>query len=267
MRCCCGYRSPVHRRSRRCDAARTRSCRHTFVTCVTSCFSSDRPYGRHVTPVEASGELTVVIPCRNEADALPGVLAAVPTEYRVVVVDNGSTDDTAAVARAAGATVVVESVPGYGSAVQAGIAAATTELVAVLDGDGSMAPDELPLLVAELGPDVTMVAGRRRPVRGAWPWHARLGNWLLAHWLRRHYGLPVHDLAAMRVIRRSELVALGPLHPRSGYPLALLAGAARAGWKVVERDVTYRPRTHGVSKVSGSVIGTVHAARDFWSVR
>ncbi|MEU6559533.1 glycosyltransferase family 2 protein [Nocardia nova] len=220
-----------------------------------------------MTPAETSRELTVVIPCRNEAGALPDVLSAVPPEYRVVVVDNGSTDDTAAVARAAGATVVVESVPGYGSAVQAGIAAAATELVAVLDGDGSMAPGELPLLVDELRPGVTMVAGRRRPVRGAWPWHARLGNWLLARWLRRRYALPVHDLAAMRVIRRRELVALGPLHPRSGYPLALLAGAARAGWRIVERDVTYRPRTHGVSKVSGSVVGTVRAARDFWSVR
>ncbi len=209
----------------------------------------------------------MVIPCRNEAGALPGVLSAVPPEYGVIVVDNGSTDNTAQVARAAGATVVTEPTPGYGAAVQAGIAAASTELVAVLDGDGSMAPSELPLLVADLAPDVAMVAGRRRPVRGAWPWHARLGNWLLARWLRHRYRLPVHDLAAMRVIRRHELLALGPLHPRSGYPLALLAGAARAGWRVVERDVTYRPRSHGVSKVSGSVIGTIRAARDFWSVR
>ncbi|MEV5649496.1 glycosyltransferase family 2 protein [Nocardia sp. NPDC052254] len=220
-----------------------------------------------MNPIEPATGLTVVIPCRNEAGALPAVLSAVPRGYRVVVVDNGSTDATAEVARAAGATVVTESVPGYGSAVQAGIAATATELVAVLDGDGSMAPGELPLLVAELGPGVTMVAGRRRPIRGAWPWHARFGNWLLARWLRHRYALPVHDLAAMRVIRRAELVALGPLHPRSGYPLALLAGAARAEWRVVECDVSYRPRTHGVSKVSGSILGTVRAARDFWSVR
>ncbi|MFC9872632.1 glycosyltransferase family 2 protein [Nocardia salmonicida] len=211
--------------------------------------------------------VTVVIPCRNEAGALPGVLAAVPTSYRVVVVDNGSTDASAEVARVHGATVVTESTPGYGAAVQAGIDAATTELIAVLDGDGSMDPADLPDLVADLAPGVTMVAGRRRPVRGAWPWHARLGNWLLARWLRQRYDLPVHDLAAIRVIRRAELLALGPLHPRSGYPLALLAGAATAGWQVVERDVTYRPRTHGKSKVSGSVSGTFRAARDFWSVR
>ncbi|WP_019930328.1 glycosyltransferase family 2 protein [Nocardia sp. BMG111209] len=220
-----------------------------------------------MTETHEAPDITVVIPCHNEAGALPGVLAAVPTGYRVIVVDNASTDDTAAVARAAGATVVTESTPGYGSAVHAGIRAADTELVAVLDGDGSLDPGEIPLLASELVAGVDMVAGRRRAVaRGAWPWHARAGNALLATVLRRRHGLPVHDLAAVRVLRRERLLALGPLHPRSGYPLALLLGAAREGWGVVERDVRYRPRTHGVSKVSGSVRGTVGAVRDFWSV-
>lgn len=209
----------------------------------------------------------MVIPCHNEAGALPGVLAAVPAGYRVIVVDNASTDETAAVASAAGVTVVAEPTPGYGSAVHAGVCAADTELVAVLDGDGSLDPGEIPRLAGELGPGVDMVAGRRRAVtRGAWPWHARAGNAVLAAVLRRRHGLPVHDLAAIRVLRRERLLALGPLHPRSGYPLALLLGAARAGWGVVERDVDYRPRTHGVSKVSGSVRGTLIAVRDFWSV-
>ncbi|MFE3699476.1 glycosyltransferase family 2 protein [Nocardia tengchongensis] len=211
--------------------------------------------------------VTVVIPCRDEADALPGVLSAIPVDYRVIVVDNGSTDDTAAVARAAGATVVTESTPGYGSAVHAGVDAARTELVAVLDGDGSHDPRELPRLVAEFAPGVDMVVGRRRAVPGALPLHARIGNWAFAFRLRRRYGLKVHDIAAMRVTRRDRLQALGHLHARSGYPLALLTGAARAGWLVLERDITYRPRTHGESKVSGSWLGTVRAARDFWSVR
>ncbi|WP_067697633.1 glycosyltransferase family 2 protein [Nocardia jejuensis] len=216
---------------------------------------------------EQSG-VTVVIPCRDEAGALPGILSAIPVGYRVIVVDNGSTDDTAAVARSAGAIVVPESVPGYGSAVHAGIRAAGTPIVAVLDGDGSMDPRELPALVAELASDVDMVVGRRRPVDArTWPWHARLGNILVAARLRSRYRLPVHDVAAMRVAHRERLLALGPLHPRSGYPLALLVAAAGAGWRLIERDITYRPRTHGVSKVSGSLRGTLRAAKDFWSVR
>ncbi|MBF6214792.1 glycosyltransferase family 2 protein [Nocardia puris] len=219
-------------------------------------------------PTHSPAEVTVVIPCRNEEGALPAVLSAVPPGYRVIVVDNGSTDATAAVARSGGAMLVSQPQPGYGIAVRAGIDAAETEVVAVLDGDGSLDPAELPRLVAALGPEVDMVAGRRRPAGfGVWPWHARLGNALLAHRLRRRHGLPIHDIAAMRVHRRDRLQALGPLHPRSGYPLDLLVSAARAGWRIVEHDITYRRRSHGRSKVSGSVRGSVTAAQDFWSVR
>ena len=84
--------------------------------------------------------VTVVLPCLNEAASLPGVLAAMPDGYRALVVDNNSTDDTAEVARRHGADVVTETRPGYGSAVHAGVVAATTPIVAVLDGDGSLDP-------------------------------------------------------------------------------------------------------------------------------
>ncbi|WP_054814326.1 glycosyltransferase family 2 protein [Nocardia arizonensis] len=212
-------------------------------------------------------EVTVVIPCRDEAEALPGVLAAIPAGYRALVVDNGSTDATASVAHGCGATVVREERPGYGAAVQAGIAASDTDLVAVLDGDGSMDPGELPQLVDLVRAGVDLAVGRRRPTEaGAWPWHARVGNHLIARRLRRRYGLPVHDIAAMRVARRSAVLGLGDLHPRSGYPLELLVGAAASGWQVVERDISYRPRAGGRSKVSGSWLGTVHATRDFLAV-
>jgi glycosyltransferase involved in cell wall biosynthesis len=211
--------------------------------------------------------VTVVIPCRDEAEALPGVLAAIPPGYHALVVDNGSTDATAAVARARGATVVSEDRAGYGAAVQAGIAAARTELVAVLDGDGSMDPGELPGLVELVQSGADLAVGRRIPAQsGVWPWHARLGNRLIAYRLRRKYGLPVHDIAAMRVARRTAMLSLGSLHSRYGYPLELLMGAADARWRVVERDITYRPRAGGVSKVSGSWRGSLRATRDFWAV-
>ena len=93
------------------------------------------------------GSVTVVLPCLNEAASLPGVLAAMPNGYRPLVVDNNSTDGTAEVARRHGADVVTERRPGYGSAVHAGVEAATTSIVAVVDADGSLDPAELPALV------------------------------------------------------------------------------------------------------------------------
>src|SRR6478735_331988 len=212
--------------------------------------------------------VTVVLPCLNEAESLPGVLAAMPDGYRPLVVDNNSTDATAEVARRRGAEVVHEPVAGYGSAVHAGVVAAATPIVAVLDADGSMDPGDLPRLVSTLeGRGADLVVGRRRPVRGLrWPWHARLGNAAVCWRLRRKHGLAVHDIAPMRVTRREALLALGVTDRRSGYPVELLVRAAQADWHVVERDVAYGPRTGGKSKVSGSVRGSFIAALDFWRV-
>jgi glycosyltransferase involved in cell wall biosynthesis len=211
--------------------------------------------------------VTVVLPCLNEAASLPGVLAAIPHRYRPLVVDNNSTDATAEVARSHGAEVVAEPRPGYGSAVHAGLVAATTPVVAVLDADGSLDPAELPRLVQELERGADLVIGRRRPARGLrWPWHARLGTAAVCWRLRTRYGLPVHDIAPMRVARRDALLGLGIADRRSGYPVELLVRAAKAGWRVVECDVPYGPRTGGKSKVSGSVRGSLIAAHDFWRV-
>lgn len=211
--------------------------------------------------------VTVVLPCLDEEHSLPGVLAAIPDGYRPLVVDNNSTDRTAEVARALGATVVAEPRPGYGSAVHAGVIAAATPIVAVLDADGSLDPGELPALIAELDRGADLVIGRRRPAPGLhWPWHARLGTAAVCWRLRRRYRLPVHDIAPMRVAHREALIGLGVTDRRSGYPLELLVRAGQAGWRVIERDVAYGPRTGGRSKVSGSVRGSIVAALDFWRV-
>ncbi|UYM04553.1 glycosyltransferase family 2 protein [Solicola gregarius] len=214
-------------------------------------------------------ECDVVIPCRNEAPALPELLARMPEAFRAIVVDNGSTDDTADAARTAGATVVTESTPGYGAAVHAGVCAATADYVAVIDGDGSMDPSDLADLLADVRGDVaTMAAGRRRAVgAGVWPWHARAGTALLAWLIRRRTRLAIHDLAPMRVCRREDLVTLGVRDRRFGYPLELMMLAARAGWTVRERDIAYTRRAPGTrSKVSGSVRGTALTMVDFAGV-
>ncbi|MPZ96543.1 MAG: glycosyltransferase [Propionibacteriales bacterium] len=208
----------------------------------------------------------LVLPCRDEAAALPAVLASVPQGVRVIVVDNGSTDGTADVAAAHGARVVDEPVAGYGSAVQAGVDSATADFVAVADGDGSFDLSDMSRLLAVVESGrATMAVGRRRPVaRGVWPWHARAGNAVVAAWVRRRTGLDVHDIAPLRVCGRVDLLDLGVQDRRFGYPLELLLRAAAADWAVTEVDVDYHPRAAGTrSKVSGSVRGTLHAARDF----
>ena len=211
----------------------------------------------------------VVIPCRDEAPALPALLAKLPPGYRAIVVDNGSRDATAQVAAGLGAVVVSEPCPGYGAAVHAGLVAATAEFVAVIDGDGSMDPAQLvPMLAEVTSGRADLAVGRRRPTaRGVWPWHARAGNALVLWWLRRRLGMPLHDIAPMRVARREDLLGLGVEDRRFGYPVELLQRATTAGWRFAELDIDYHPRAAGTrSKVSGSVRGTLRAARDFAQV-
>jgi glycosyltransferase involved in cell wall biosynthesis len=213
----------------------------------------------------------VVLPCRNEAPALPALLSRMPSGYRPIVVDNGSSDGTAEVARSFGAEVVVVTEPGYGAAVHAGVLASDPDdgVVCVMDADGSFDPASLPAVAQPvLSGAADLGMGRRRPAaRGVWPPHARLGNAVLARRIRRTTGLSVHDIGPMRAVRRDDLLALGLRDRRFGYPLELLLAAARAGWTVSEVDVPYLPRAAGTkSKVTGSVLGTLRAVRDMSAV-
>ncbi|MFC8732486.1 glycosyltransferase family 2 protein [Luteimicrobium sp. NPDC057192] len=219
-------------------------------------------------PVESAGPaapgvaVDVVLPCLDEAAALPRLLARMPPGYRAVVVDNGSTDGSADVARAHGAVVVHEARRGYGAAAHAGLLTATADVVAFCDADGSFDPADLPRVTGPvLAGEADLVLGRRRPTPGSWPPHARIANAVLAAELRRRTGRRVHDLGPMRAARRDALLALGLADRRSGYPLEVFLRAARAGWRIEEVDVRYQPRV-GRSKVTGTVRGTVTAVRD-----
>ncbi|MFJ9736687.1 glycosyltransferase family 2 protein [Streptomyces sp. NPDC101166] len=205
----------------------------------------------------------VVLPCLNEAEALPWVLSRIPPGWRALVVDNGSTDGSADIARALGATVVDEPRRGFGAACHAGLASATADIVCFCDCDASLDPTSLlPFVEAVRSGDADLVLGRRRPrARGAWPVHARVGNLVLARLLRRRTGLRLHDLGPLRAARREPLLELGLTDRRSGYPLQMVVRAADEGWRITEREVPYLPRA-GVSKVTGTWRGTWQAVRD-----
>ncbi|MDJ0466651.1 glycosyltransferase family 2 protein [Streptomyces sp. H27-C3] len=205
----------------------------------------------------------VVLPCLDEAEALPWVLERIPAGWRAIVVDNGSSDGSADIARALGATVVHEERRGFGAACHAGLLAAEAEFVCFCDCDASLDPGLLPGFVRQVAEgESDLMLGRRRPQsRGAWPLHARAGNVALARMLRRRTGLRLQDLGPMRAARREALLGLGLTDRRSGYPLQMVVRAADAGWRVRETDVPYLPRS-GKSKVTGTWRGTWHAVHD-----
>ncbi|MHA4779057.1 glycosyltransferase family 2 protein [Streptomyces sp. MSC1_001] len=205
----------------------------------------------------------VVLPCLDEAGALPWVLTRIPSGWRAIVVDNGSTDGSADVAAGLGATVVHEPRRGFGAACHAGLLAADADIVCFCDCDASLDPGLLPGLVRSVAEgSADLVLGRRRPTeRGAWPPHARAGNLALSWLLRRRTRLRLSDLGPMRAARREPLLGLGLSDRRSGYPLQMVVRAADAGWRVREVDVPYLPRT-GRSKVTGTWRGTWQAVHD-----
>lgn len=207
----------------------------------------------------------VVLPCLNEAKALPWVLSRMPAGYTAIVADNASTDGSAEVAAEYGAVVVHVPQRGFGAAAHAGLLACTQDIVCFLDADATLDPRQLHRVVDPvLAGDTDLVLGRRRPTsRKAWPLHARLGNAALAKRLRRRTGASLYDLGPMRAARREKLISLGLTDRRFGYPLEMVTRAADDGWRIAEVDVDYLPRAAGTtSKVTGTLTGTLRAVRD-----
>jgi glycosyltransferase involved in cell wall biosynthesis len=216
--------------------------------------------------------IVILIPAFNEAECLPLLLSEAQRPHRssdvveVIVVDNGSTDATAEVARAAGARVVVEPLKGYGSACAAGVRAAqslSAEVIVFLDADRSFDPLEMSRLLEPLRANqADLVIGSRflSGKQAAMLPHQRFGNWLTARLMRSLYGLPVTDLGPYRAIQASLLRHLDLREMTYGWPTEMMVKAAKRCARIVEVPVSYRARYAGQSKVSGTVRGSLLAA-------
>ena len=214
-------------------------------------------------------KVAIVIPALNEEDALRQLLPEIPPNFAqwVIVADNGSTDATAAIARANGAIVAHEPQRGYGRNCLKGFQTACTlgaDIVLFMDGDGSDDPADLAMMLAPVSEgraDLTIgsrVSKRAEP--GAILPQARLGNWLVSRLLRLLYGARIVDIGSYRVIRCDALAALQMQEMTFGWPVEMLVKAAKAHYRIIELPIHYRRRSHGRSKVAGTVAGSVKAA-------
>ncbi len=219
-----------------------------------------------------NNRIAVVIPCLNEGEVIAGhvhdvaaALKLVPgydDSGEIIVVDNGSTDDTAAIAAGAGARVVTESRKGYGWACLAGaMAAKDAGILLYMDGDRSDKPDEIPLVLAPLlNNRADLVVGSRllgtfEP--GSLTTPQRFGNWVGCQGLAHLYDVHLSDFGPFRAIRRETLLGLGMQEMTYGWPLEMLARAGKQGLRVVDVPVTWRKRAGGESKVSGDLRASV----------
>jgi glycosyltransferase involved in cell wall biosynthesis len=211
--------------------------------------------------------VALVIPTLNEEAPIGEVIRAVPRNAvdEIIVVDSGSEDRTVDRARDAGARVILEGQRGYGRACAAGARAAhDCDLIVFLDGDGSDRPELVPLLLAPLLAGThdfvigTRTRGQREPgSMNALQVAAGYGAGALTRLL---YGVAYTDMCAFRAIRREALEQLGMREMTYGWNLEMQMRAARSGLRILEVPVVHRRRLGGVSKVSGTVAGTVKAA-------
>jgi hypothetical protein len=217
----------------------------------------------------AQPNTAIIIPALNEEQSVGGVVsglenAGIEGLKVIIVVDNGSTDDTATMAGAAGAIVVTEPVRGYGAACLAGIAALPGDIDIVLfaDADASDVPDDAARLVAAVARgDADMVIGSRMLGNiepGAMTWPQRFGNWLAPALIRLIWGVRFTDLGPLRAIRRSALERLDMVDRNFGWTIEMQVRAAKLGISSLELPVSYRRRI-GVSKISGTISGVFGA--------
>ena len=218
-------------------------------------------------------KISVIIPALNEAGNIAALVAEVfaiaPVE--VIVVDNGSTDGTAAEAQAAGAQVVGEPRRGYGYACAAGVAAARDgDVLVFLDGDYSFLPGDLPGLIQPIEQEeADLVLGSRTRGHiepGSMPPQQRWGNWLTARLMNLLYGLSITDLGPYRAVRRSVLDQIDMQEMTYGWPVEMIVKAAKLHARIVEVPVSYHSRRAGQSKVSGTLRGTLLAGWRILSV-
>lgn len=216
----------------------------------------------------APPRLAAVIPALNEAESIGAVVRGLRSQeatplHEIVVVDNGSTDETARLAREAGATLVSEPRRGYGYACRAGVLAADADVIILLDGDAADDPSDLPRVLAPiLAGNADLVVGSRARGTlepGSMTPHQRFGNWLAATIMRRVYGVAVTDLGPFRAVRRDDLLGLEMREMTYGWSVEMMVKAARAGLRYHEVPVSYRRRAGGDSKVAGTLSGSVRA--------
>ena len=220
-------------------------------------------------PGGAGSTVDLIIPARDEADNMPALFDALPRQLlrHVVVVDNGSRDATAELARAGGAVVVHEPQRGYGTACLAGLAwvgrlADPPAAVAFLDADLADDPAKLaPLLEPIVQGSADLVIGTRARLAepGALDPHQRFGNWLACRLIHAATGRRYRDLGPMRAIGWTALQRLQMRDRTWGWTVEMQYKAAAQGLRFVEIDVPYRRRRAGRSKISGSLVGSVRA--------
>jgi len=207
--------------------------------------------------------IVTIIPTLDEEAAIGGVVRAVSRElvHEVIIVDNGSRDGTAAVAQAAGATVIQEPRQGYGSACLAGARTARqADILVFLDGDGSDDPAELPrVLQPILHGQADLVLGSRTLGQddhsGLTP-QQRVGNCVVTNLVRLLYGVALTDIGPFRAITQSAFQALAMEHKTYGWPVEMVVKAAKKGQRIVEVPVSSHKRI-GRAKVAGTVKGSL----------